>query len=142
MKKYIKNKKKNYRKRVKKNIEKNKPVLIYNEKIINVKLLNDTGLIEKIDCGYLNIKEWPLKYESYKKYLNNYKIMYFHNYYHHDYDVGNFVKKQVTIFYSGDNNKIIPKNITYNELYNLFIIEYNKQSVLEYIRYYYKNFNI
>jgi hypothetical protein len=136
LKKYLKNKKKRNKAKIKKLMDKNKPDLKYDEQIINVNKLNDECLIKNIDCGYMSIKKWSLNYESYKSFSNNNKILYFHNYY---YNFG-VNQKQVTIFYINDNNEIIPKNITYGEFYNLFIIEFNKKSTLDYIRYYYKNF--
>jgi hypothetical protein len=132
---FKKNLKKRETKKKNKQKEKIKPCISFIEKVVDVKILNNDLLINNIDCGYMNIKLWPLKRESYKDILNE-EIIYFHQYIYN--------KKsniQVVIFYK-QNNKFTYKNISYRELYNLFIIEFKKSSVLEFIKKYYKDFKL
>jgi hypothetical protein len=136
IKKYKENIKKRKRQKIKKQKEKEKPLLTFEEKYINVKILNNEKLIEIIDCGFISVKVWPIKYELYKDILS-YKILYFHNYY-------NMIEKDkpsVTLFYK-INGVFNSEMITYKDLYALFIKEYNNKSVYNFIKKYYAKFNI
>lgn len=137
IKKYIDNVKKRERTKRKKTKEKQKPLLSFDSKIIKVDTLNNEDLLEKIDCKYLCIKIWPLQFESYKNIIP-YRIHFFHNYYNLTEDVN---KKSVILFYKINGN-FNSKKISYKELYDLFIIEYNSTSVFKNIKYYFKNFRI
>lgn len=134
---YIDNVKKRERIKRKKTKEKQKPLLSFDNEIIKIDTLNNKELSEKIDCGYLSIRKWPLRFESYKNIIQ-YNIHFFHNYYNLTEDAN---KKCVILFYKINGN-FNSKSISYKELYDLFIIEYNSTSVLKYIKYYFKNFKI
>lgn len=131
LKKYIENKKRRIRQKKKKQ-NKDKQL---NIKYIYVKVstLNNELLNEKIDSGWLNIKIWPMGFDYYKHFLN-YEIKYFHCYY-----TSNIKKKNVVLFYKNERNIINYKEITYKELYDLLIREFNKDSIIDFIKYYYKN---
>lgn len=131
---YIKKyKKKLKRKRQRKNKNRYKKAdLQLSYENIYVKDLNNEKLIMNIDCGFMNIKQWPCNYESYKE-LIPYKIHYFHNYYNNE----DCNKKSVVLFYKV-NNIFKYKEITYSELYLLLINDYNENSVKNFIKKYYK----
>lgn len=135
-KKYKDNKKKRLRKKNKILKEKNKPHINIKEIIIDSKKLNNKTLIENTNGINISIKIWPLDYENYKEILNL-EIIYFHCYINREKED----KPKVLLFYKKDNNfsNII---ITYKELYNILIKEYNSKSVYDFIIYYYNNFII
>lgn len=132
LKKYIENKKKRIKQKRNKK-DKNKKTLNIKYKNINVSILNNERLIEKIDCGRMEIKLWPMSFDYYKDFLN-YNIKYFHCYYS-----DNINDKYVILFYKNEKSIINYKEITYKELYDLFIREFNKESIIKFIKYYYKN---
>lgn len=134
-KKNLKNRKKMNKKM--KLIEKKKNDVKFAYKNVNVKTLNNDDLIINVDCGNIDIKLWPLNnYEMYKDFTPS-KIIYFHNYY----NIEKEDTKKVILFYKMEN-KFNFKKITYKELYDLLIKEYSSGSVYEFIKYYYKNFNL
>lgn len=132
LKKYIENKKKKARQ--KKSKQKKNKILDIKYVDIKVSILNNELLNEKIDSGWMNIKIWPLKYDTYKDFLQ-YEIKYFHCYY-----CNNINNKSAVLFYD-INNEITYREITYKDLYYLLVKEYNKESVLSFINCYYKGLN-
>jgi hypothetical protein len=135
IKKYKENFKKRERQKRKKQKEKERSLLYIKEEIINVNILNNEELIQKIDCGYIDLKVWPISYETYKDFIPH-KVLYFHTYYNITNDNN---KKSILLFYQIDGI-FNSERISYNELYNLFIKEYNLNSVSNFIKYYFKNF--
>lgn len=135
IKKYKENLKKRERQKIKKQKEKERSLLYIKEEIINVNILNNEELIQKIDCGYIDLKVWPISYETYKDFIPH-KVLYFHTYYNITNDNN---KKSILLFYQIDGI-FNSERISYNELYNLFIKEYNLNSVSNFIKYYFKNF--
>lgn len=133
LKKYIFNKKKRIKQRKSK---KNKKELKIKYIDVKVSDLNNEMLNEKIDSGWMNIKIWPMSPNYYKDFLN-YEIKFFHCYY-----TNNIKDKYVILFYKNEKNIINYKEITYRQLFDLLIREFNKISIIDFLKYYYKNDNL
>jgi hypothetical protein len=85
---------------------------------------------------YFPIKKWEVELDYYKD-LINYKVLYFHCFI----NINKEDINKVWLFYEKDTvlNNII---INYRQLYNILIKQYSKQSILDFIYYYYKDFSI
>lgn len=135
LKKYIENKKKRNRKKKSKH-NKNKILDIKHKDMVNVNDLNNKIMSEHIDSGFICIKIWPMEYKYYNDFLE-YEIIYFHCFITDDIN-----DKFVLLFYKDKKDLFNCKEITYKHLYNLLIREYNKESVIKFIKYYYRNNNL
>lgn len=135
-KKYLKNKKKRLKLKEKRKLEKCKPDLFCSCSYIKINCIKPNVFEGLISEEYMYIKDWPVKYHYYKD-----KIPYNINYFHCFINIKNEDSQKVILFYF-QNDKINHIKITYKELYDLLIKEYNSDSVYKFIKNYYKKFNI
>lgn len=135
-KKYLKNKKKRLKLKEKRKLKKCKPDLSCSYSYIKTNCIKPNVFEGIIAEESINLKDWPVKYDYYKD-----KIPYNINYFHCFINIKNEDSQKVILFYY-KNDKINHIKITYKELYDLLLKEYNSESVYKFIKNYYKKFNI